>query len=275
MRGRSPRSLQGLVLPLLLLMAALAGSAMDEDASIFQHRRITVPGEDGGDATFPYLLYVPPRNEGKGEAERLPVILFLHGAGERGDDGERQGAVGIGEVLRATPERVPAIVVLPQAPLDGRWIGAPAQAALAALDRTLEELHGDPDRVYLTGLSMGGYGVWHLALAEPRRFAALVPVCGGLLPQKTTSSVRLSPLLDGAEDPYAATAERLRHLPIWVFHGADDPIVPVSESRRLVEELRKVGADVRSTEYPDVGHGSWEPAYAEAGLWTWLFAQHR
>lgn len=230
------------------------------------HDRVaTVNGRE-----FPYVVYVPDD-----VTRPAPVILFLHGAGERGSDGIRQTLVGIGPVLRSHPERVPAIVVMPQAPTDERWLGDPADAAMQALDSAIEEFGGDRHRVYLTGLSMGGYGVWHLALAHPDRFAATVPICGGLLPHETTTSVQQSPLTMGASDPYALTAKGLRAMPIWIFHGASDPVVPVSESRRMTDALRAENADVRYTEYPGVGHNAWDRAYAEDPMWQWLFAHHR
>ena len=233
----------------------------------FLDRTLTI-----GATTYPYTVYVPRDFDPK---RRWPVILFLHGAGERGDDGRRQMQIGVGAAIRSHPERVPAIVVVPQAPIDGRGLGDPAGAAMSALDRSIAELNGDRDRVYLTGLSMGGYGAWHLALAHPDRFAAVAVVCGGLLPHETATSVRQSPLTMNASDPYAFTAHALRRLPIWIFHGADDPVIPVTESRQMADALRNHAADVRYTEFPGVGHNAWDSAYGQAELWTWLFAQRR
>jgi predicted esterase/predicted DNA-binding protein (MmcQ/YjbR family) len=203
-----------------------------------------------------------------------PVILFLHGAGERGDDGVSQTAVGLGPAARAHPERYPAIIVYPQAPLETRWSGAPARAAMAALRQALTEFGGDPDRVYLTGLSMGGNGAWRLAYRHPGRFAAVVPICGW---------VSAAPVLPGAEavvpaedgDPFEALAARLAPVPVWIFHGEDDPVVPVEESRRAAAALEAAGANARYTELPGVGHNSWDPAYGSAALAEWLFAQRR
>jgi predicted peptidase len=170
---------------------------------------------------------------------------------------------------------VPAIVVFPQAPPDSRWLGDPADAAMAALDRTLVEFGCDPQSVYLTGMSMGGYGALHLALAHPDRFAALAIVCGGLLPHRTTTAVRQSPLTKSADDPYVFTAHALRALPIWLFHGEADAVIPVDESRRLVAALKREGADVHYTEYAATGHNAWTAAYNDDELWRWLFAQRR
>lgn len=233
----------------------------------FLDRQLTADG-----VTWPYTVYVP---RGWTPSRSWPVILFLHGAGERGTDGLLATAIGLGNAIRFHPERIPAVVVFPQVPPDQRWLGAPADVAMAALDRSIEEFSGDRERVYLTGLSMGGYGTWHLALAHPARFAALVPVCGGIVPAGSATSVRQSPLTAGAADPYAFTANALRHIPAWIFHGADDTVVLPSESRKMHEALLAAGGDVRYTEYPGVGHGSWERAYDEEALWAWLFAQHR
>ena len=215
---------------------------------------------------YPYAVYVPPDFD----AQRAwPVILALHGAGERGTDGVRQMQIGIASAIRAHPERVPAIVVFPQAPEDTCWLGEPADAAMAALDQAMREFHGDPERVYATGLSMGGYGTIHLALAHPRHFAALVIVCGGLFAHATTNAVRQSPLVTS----YAQVAKALRATPVWLFHGADDDVIPVDESRALFAALRAEGAPVRYTEYAGVGHAAWTRAYDEAALWEWLFAR--
>lgn len=202
------------------------------------------------------------------------VILFLHGAGERGTDGIRQKETGLGPALRKHP--VDTIVVYPQLPPDAQWLGEHADAAMRALDDTIRDFDGDPHRVYLTGMSLGGYGVWHLALAHPDRFAALVPVCGGIVPAGNAESVRQSPLTLHADDPYAFAAHALRDIPIWMFHGADDTVIDPGESRRMHEALlRENASDVRYTEYEGVAHNSWTRAYAEPELWRWLFAQRQ
>jgi predicted peptidase len=250
---------------ILLIMSC--STAPPPRASGFLDRTVTVAGRD-----YPYVVYVP-RVRPSGA---LPVILFLHGAGERGIDGLKPTQVGLGTAIRNEPARVPAIVVFPQAPDDERWIGAPADAAMAALDRTLVELDGDRDRVYLTGLSLGGFGTWHLAMLHPDRFAAIVPICGGIVPAGTASSVRQSPLTEGAADPHAFAAARVRHLPVWIFHGRDDQAILPTESRKMADALNAAGAaNVRYTEYEGVGHNAWDRAYGEAALWRWLFAQKR
>jgi predicted peptidase len=223
-------------------------------------------------ATHRYVVYVPL----EWTADRAwPVILFLHGAGERGDDGLKQSEIGLGRAIRLHPDRVPAIVVFPQLHPEERWLDDGAVAAMQALDEAIREFHGDPERIYLTGISLGGYGVWHLALAHPERFAALVPICGGIAPAGSATSVRQSPLTAHAADPYAFTARALRNKPVWIFHGADDDVIAPSESRRMNEMLEREGADVRYTEYKGVGHDSWTRAYAEPELWRWLLTQRQ
>lgn len=249
-----------------MLMLAACRSMPPRETG-FLNRTVSAGGHQ-----YPYVVYVPRDFD---PHRRWPVILFLHGSGERGADGVRATQIGVAAAIRSHPERVPAIAVFPQAPAESRWLGEPADAAMLALDHAIAEFHGDPKRVYLTGLSMGGYGTYHLALAHPDRFAALVVVCGGLLPHESTTAVQQSPLTKDAQDPYAFTAHALRRFPIRIFHGDADTTVPVTESRRMAGALQREGADVRYTEYPGVGHNSWERAYADEDLWRWLFQQTR
>ena len=225
-----------------------------------------------GEASYAYKVYVPP---GFDAGRTWPVILYLHGAGERGTDGVRQTEVGLGRALRANPERFPAVVVFPQAPAGQVWLGDPARMATTALDQTVAEFRGDPDRIYLAGLSMGAYGIWVLAFENPDRYAAIVSVCGGIVPPSGRAGLTPLPPTLQAADPYAATAARVKGIPAWLFHGADDPTVPVTESRRIVAALEHAGASPRYTEYPGVGHNSWDRAFAEPELAAWLLAQHR
>ncbi len=193
----------------------------------------------------------------------------------RGNDGEKPTRVGIGPYLRAHADTFPAIVVFPQAPDDSDWKGTAAGIAFAALDAATEEFGGDRDRSYLTGLSMGGFGTWELALMQPKRFAALVPVCGGLTAPREARDLSVTRLRDEA-DPLAALAQRLRHLPVWIFHGAKDDVVPPREDRLIEAAFRAVGGDARYTEFPEANHNSWDPAYSQTpDLWPWLFAQRR
>ena len=232
----------------------------------FVERTLVYEGEN-----HRYQVFVPTLPAG---GAHPPVILFLHGTGERGSDGAKPTLVGLGPHVRAHASDFPALVVFPQAPDGNDWNGAAAGIALAALEQATTEFDGDRERTYLTGLSMGGYGTWELALLQPRRFAALVPICGALLPPRDERDLYVTPLA-GVADPYATLAMQLRHLPIWIFHGAMDDLVPPSDDRRTHAALKAVGADVRYTEFPDANHNAWDPAYATPELWTWLFAQHR
>jgi predicted peptidase len=261
-----PRSMQTRW-KLASLILLLSCRTMAPHETGFLLRSVVVGGH-----SYPYSIYVP---QSYAPSKRWPVVLFLHGSGERGSDGLRSTQIGAAAAIRANPERVPAIVVFPQAPLETRWLGEPADAAMAALHAAMKEFRGDPDRVYLTGLSMGGYGTYHLALAHPATFAALVVVCGGLLPHATTTAVQQSPLTMAAPDPYAFTAHAIRKFPIWICHGDADPVIPVDESRRMVALLRAEGADVHYNEYAGVGHNAWDRAYGDAEMWRWLFAQRR
>lgn len=233
------------------------------------------------DVEYRWQAWLPP---GWTRERRWPVVLFLHGAGERGDDGVRQTTNGLGPALAQHPERWPAIVIFPQSRTGYGWRGPMLRQALGALDQALLDLGGDPDRQYLTGISMGGYGSWRLALEYPERFAALVPICGGL--DASPAALARAPAhgeVGGAgaaphpaTEPHDAAARLLSHVPIWIFHGGEDRIIPVHESREMVDALHRAGAaDVRYTEYPGVAHNAWDLAYAEPDLTDWLFQQHR
>ncbi|HEX2569314.1 MAG TPA: prolyl oligopeptidase family serine peptidase [Polyangia bacterium] len=209
-------------------------------------------------------------------------MLFLHGSGERGDDGALQTTVGLGPLLRARPEVFPGVVVLPQCPPHAIWADEVAELALAALEEALTEYGGDRRRVYLAGMSMGGFGTWYLALRAPGMFAALVPICGFTStrligtgrpgPGRDLPDVPVPGLEGGESVRHAAVALRVGKVPVWLFHGADDPLVPVSESRGMAAALRAGGGEVRYTEYAGVEHNSWDRALAEPELWPWILA---
>jgi predicted peptidase len=202
------------------------------------------------------------------------VIVYLHGGDERGDDAVSATQVGLGPVVQRSQGAFPFIVIFPQAPR-GSYFGMPDNNArvLAALDEVLARFHGDPERVYLTGNSLGGFGTWFLGALEARRFAALVPICGGVRGRAPRDDAPFAAVPE--DERPREIARRLRRTPVWIFHGADDWLVPVRFSRELYQALRAEGADVRYTEYPGVGHASWERAYAEPGLFDWLAAQRR
>ena len=257
-----------------ILGAALLASActtLPKDASMdtgqFLPRTLVVDGTPHN-----YQVFVPSPAAG---GKHPPIILFLHGTGERGSDGEKPTKVGLGPYVRQHMADFPAIVVFAQAPDDRDWMGATAQLAIDELDAASREFHADPKRTYLTGLSMGGYGTWEVALMQPQRFAALVPICGALTPPSDERSLFVTPLA-GAADPYAAVAQALRDVPIWIFHGAKDDLVPPREDRLIDAAFKAAGGDARYTEFPDANHNAWDPAYSQTPeLWTWLFAQKR
>ena len=220
--------------------------------------------------TYKYQVFVPADWNRK---VKWPVILFLHGYGEEGDDGLLPTQVGLAAAIRRHVDRFPFVVVIPQCRKQDWWTNSPMEAqALKALDQTMQEFKGDPQRVYLTGLSMGGYGTWALGSQHSGRFAALVPICGGV---RLPPGHHLANARDTVEsaDPYTAVAQKIGKTPVWVFHGGADDTVPVTESRKMVEALKAAGGDVHYTEYPGVGHDSWTKAYDEAELFTWLLAQ--
>jgi len=223
-------------------------------ATGFLYKTLTLDGQ-----TCPYAVYVPPDYA---PDRPWPVILFLHGSGERGNDGFLQTEVGIGTAIRRNHRLVPAIVVLPQCRPNEDWTGPMAQMALRCVEQTSREYRLDGDRVYLTGLSLGGQGVWHIAASLPDRFAAIVPICGFAEYGPDT----------GVADRIAA---RLAHVPVWCFHGETDDRVPVAKAREMIAALRKTGGEPRYTEYKGADHSIWDRTYSDPELWKWLLAQRR
>jgi predicted peptidase len=201
-----------------------------------------------------YLLFLPRRYA---ERRRWPLILFLHGSGERGDDLELVKRHGVPRVVEDDPS-LPFVAISPQCPAGGRW-HLYLKTLGALLDDAAARYAVDPDRICLTGLSMGGYGTWHLAARYPDRFAAIAPICGGGLRSRG----------------FPEKARALRGVPVWAFHGARDANVPVEETQRLVDVLRDCGGDVRLTIYPDAGHDAWTRTYADPRLFEWMLAQRR
>ncbi|WP_218933587.1 carboxylesterase family protein [Rubripirellula lacrimiformis] len=231
-------------------------------------------------ATFdglPYRLLAPESTGDDGTADadaKYPLVLFLHGAGERGNDNVAQLKHGAAEFLR--PDRrqaYPAYVVMPQCPKDARWVesdwgtasgdgafpqapSGPMAKALALVDHLADTLPVDPNRIYVTGLSMGGQGTWYAAVAPPKRFAAMLEVCGG-------------------GDP--SWAHRYDGVPVWAFHGQSDSVVPVLRGREMIKALAQSGhyPELRYTEYPGVGHDSWTRTYSRDDVFDWLFRQSK
>jgi len=197
--------------------------------------------------TMKYLIYLPKDYDQK---ESWPVMLFLHGAGERGDNLDIVRKHGPPKLIDGG-KQFPFIVVSPQCPKGQNW--EPFKLSLL-IDEIVENHKVDQDRIYVTGLSMGGFGTWALAAHSPNRFAAIVPICGGGDPQ---------------------WAKRFAHIPAWVFHGAKDPTVPFERSKQMVEALKKNGGDPKFTIYPEAGHDSWTETYSNPKLYEWLLQQER
>ena len=195
-----------------------------------------------------YISWLPAGYE-KDETKRWPLIVFLHGSGERGRNAEALRDTAFAKRLLNDPQ--PAIVVAPQCPPDEWWL---TSALERFTDQMLKKYRVDPDRIYVTGMSMGGIAIWSWASANPGRFAALAPVCG-------------------AGDPDGAG--RLSATQIWAFHGVKDPSVPVTESECMAAAVRAAGGQAKLTLYPDAGHDCWNQAYAEPDLFRWMLGQRR
>ena len=199
---------------------------------------------------LPHLLFLP-QNYGDDPGKKWPLLLFLHGMGERGDDLDLLRTYGPAKIAEHQPE-FPFICLTPQCPEGETWIGQ-LRVLKLLLDEVSSSYSVDLDRIYVTGFSMGGYGTWGLAMNYPEAFAAIAPICGG---------------------GKALFAEDLKHIPVWAFHGADDLVVPVEESQRMVDALRAAGGQARLTVYPGVDHDSWTETYENPELYEW-FLRHR
>lgn len=256
-----------LFLALIVVGTATIASAGKRETG-FLDRTVRVGGK-----TYRYQVYVPSEWNG---SKKWPIVLFLHGAGERGDDGLLQTQVGIATAIRLHKDRFPCLVVLPQCRKNAWWTTEEmVSQALKALELSAKEFKGDPDRTYLTGLSMGGYGTWYLAYKYPGRFAAFAPICGGVRPPGKVPAPPDTPFGNPDVDPYALVAQKIGRTPVWIFHGGADNTVPPTESRNMNNALKAAGANVRYTEYEGVGHNSWDKAYAEPDFMNWLLSQHR
>ncbi len=256
----SSRARAWLVSLVVLIVSALPARARKQETG-FLDRKLTVAGVE-----YKYQVFVP---DDWTRAKKWPVILFLHGAGERGDDGLLETEAGLPAAVRRDRHRFQAVIVTPQCRKDAWWTDPTIQdVAMKSLDQAVKEFHGDPRRIYLTGLSMGGYGSFSLAAKYPGKFAAIVAICGGVL---RPDQARNQPA--GDDRPYRDTSEKIGKTPVWIFHGADDPVVPVTESRRMADAMKAADAEVHYTEYPGVGHNSWDKAYAEPELISWLLSK--
>ncbi len=226
----------------------------------FLNRTVTVRG-----VVRKYVVYLP---EEWTEERKWPMILFLHGSGERGSEGLDETQVGLPAAIRVHPERWPFVVVMPQVPFSHHHWTDPdmMEVAIAALRAEEAEFNGDPNRTYLTGLSLGGYGTWEIAREYPHTFAAIAPVCGGIFwpyaPQRWNEQATLP-------EEYARA---LKRTPVWEFHGADDPVVSPRQSALMYDALKTGEGNIRYWEYAGVKHSVWEKAYADPALPPWLLA---
>ncbi|MCX6137693.1 MAG: prolyl oligopeptidase family serine peptidase [Ignavibacteriales bacterium] len=239
-----------LILPLIGLGTAVvfSGCASSVSFQTGQH-----PGTFAAQITktvrLDYLLSLP-EEYGKDKSKQWPLVLFLHGSGERGSDLNKVIIHGPPKLV-AKGKQFPFILVSPQCPDNQRW---EPEVLNALLDNIIALYSVDKSRMYCTGLSMGGFGTWDLACNYPERFAAIIPVCGG-------------------GEPFKASA--LKKIPVWVFHGAKDPVVSPERSQEMVNAIQKTGGNVKYTLYPDAGHDSWTATYANPELYEWMLAQHR
>lgn len=199
---------------------------------------------------LPFWLYLPPDYESR---EHWPLVMFLHGRGERGDNLDLVKLHGLPKII-AEGKSFPFVVVAPQCPIASYW-SEQIDALNALLDHVIASNRIDADRVYLTGLSMGGAGTWFFAGRYPEKFAAIAPICGSGLKW--------------------LAQERLTRLPIWVFHGDADSVVPIRYSQEMVDAIRENGGTVKFTIYPGIDHDSWTQTYNNPELYDWLLSHKR
>jgi predicted peptidase len=250
--------------PLHMTVVALVGSI-----SLSCAGPETVPREwkskDG--TVVPYRLRTPSEVV---PDKTYPLVLFLHGAGERGSDNSAQLKHGVTSIIEgADTLKDPIFLLAPQCPKDRYWspidlqtgrLSEPSKsnalldAIIALVDDTVKSQPIDPKRIYLTGISMGGYATWDLLARHPKKFAAAIPICGGGDPDQ---------------------AAKFASVPIWAFHGEADPVVPVKTTREMIAALEKAGGKPKVTYYPGVGHNSWTTTYDNPGVIRWLLAQHQ
>ncbi|MCB0497614.1 MAG: prolyl oligopeptidase family serine peptidase [Cyclobacteriaceae bacterium] len=249
---------------LALIYFLSSHSVMAQVPSRFEYKKFV--GKNGD--TLNYRLLGPDYNLSR----KYPLVIFLHGSGERGSDNEAQLKWGVQNF--ATDENMtkyPAIVIAPQCPENERWqnvsdwknpekikfLDTPSKSmelVIELIHKTIKDYPIDTNRIYITGLSMGGYGTYDAMIRNPELFAAAVPVCGGADTSKAAS---------------------IAHIPMWIFHGAEDPSVSSQFSINMVEALEKAGAHPGFTLYPEVGHFSWLHAYSDPLMMEWLFRQHK
>jgi predicted peptidase len=253
----------------LITLVAFASAAWAEDYQALVQRSEKRVYRDAAGAALPYRLFRPAKYD---RQQKYPLIIFLHGAGERGDDNTRQ--LVHAQVLRFVSDEAqakhPCFLIAPQCPAGHRWMevdwgktpapplpeqpSVPMRLTMGLLDSLQKEFRIDADRIYATGLSMGGFGTYDLTMRRPDQIAAAIPVCGGV---------------------DTSRAKQVAQIPFWIFHGGADSVVNVALSRSMVETLKGAGASPHYTEFPGVGHNCWSKAYLEPDLVEWLFSQSR
>jgi predicted peptidase len=268
-----PRHLRLIALSMTILAAFLAGCSRQPNVpDNFLARSVIVDGIE-----YQYRVFIPKNRDPN---RKMPVMLFLHGSGARGEDNIAQ-VDGFRWAIDPIKDKIDFIAVLPQCRADTFWAAQNmTDYALAALDQSVKEFNGDANRLYLAGFSLGGFGTWQIAAAHPGKFAALVPVAGGVVgtypvnPHDRDAIIpSVGDMLD-APDPYREIAKAIGQTPVWVFHGDRDESLPVEFSRTMVKALQDNGSkNVRYTEYAGDGHQIFGKAVAEPGLLEWLAEQ--
>jgi predicted peptidase len=268
-----------IIFAIVFLMGESSVFAQSETG--FLKRKITVNGTEYG-----YRIYIPQNFNPR---KKYPVVLFLHGSDERGKSNESQIESGLAQVVRIG-ERLGIkafsefIAVFPQCRADNFWIGEQADQAVAAFDQMVSEFKADSKRLYVTGFSLGGYGAWYIAAKHPKKFAAIAPIGGHIVPAFLTVPItfpapikalvhpELLPLYE-SNNPYLAVAKEVGRTPVWMFHGGEDEQVPITDARKMAEALKEAGASYQFTEYAGNRHFIYDKAYTEKGFWSWLFSK--
>ena len=264
MSVRQPLLAAGLLLAAVVLAMPGPSAAQEPDnrdrftAHVFQ---------DTAKNKLPYRQLAPAT---LAAGQKYPLVIFLHGAGERGSDNKKQLIHGMNDFASdEVRAKYPAFVIAPQCPEGKKWVevdwtlpshampeqpSEPLASVFELIDHLQKKQPIDSRRIYITGLSMGGFGVWDAIQRRPELFAAAAPICGG-------------------GDPILA--KQIQFVPLWVFHGDADDTVKVNRSREMVAALKGVGTEVKYTEYKGVGHDSWTRTYKDPALYAWMFAQRK
>lgn len=238
-----PLAWRRLSVGVMVFSTTLAAQPVDTLKQTSAHETVTVP------VSIRYLEALPAAYPEDGQ-KRWPLVIFLHGAGERGDDLKKVAKHGPPKLVEAGRE-FPFILLSPQCP---SWQWWDAVELDIWLDAVLRKYRVDTQRIYLTGLSMGGFGTWSWAQKSPERFAAIVPVCGGGDPEQ---------------------AAKLKSLPVWAFHGAKDPTVAAAKTEEMIAAIKAAGGEPKVTIYPEATHDSWTETYANDEVYSWMLVQKR